>query len=158
MEVFWHQDAHYWPISPLATCTVWIAIDDSVVENGCLRVIPGSHQKKELYTHLKEDGDVVLDQRLQSKYFDESTAVDVELKAGQMSLHDVYMIHGSNPNYSARRRAGIAIRYMPGSSFLERRRPEGISNTGPRVDFSTRPLWLVRGQDLTGKNDFTIGH
>lgn len=55
MEVPWHQDGQYWPIRPLATCTVWIAIDDSVVENGCLRVIPKSHYEKTLFSHLKED-------------------------------------------------------------------------------------------------------
>ena len=43
MEVPWHQDGHYWPIRPLATTTAWIAIDDSTTENGCMRVIPGSH-------------------------------------------------------------------------------------------------------------------
>ena len=43
MEVPMHQDGHYWPIQPLATCTAWVAIDDSNVGNGCLRVIPGSH-------------------------------------------------------------------------------------------------------------------
>ena len=39
-----HQDGEYWPIVPLATCTVWIAIDEATVENGCLRYIPGSHK------------------------------------------------------------------------------------------------------------------
>ena len=48
MEVPWHQDGHYWPIRPLATCTAWVAIDDSTVENGCLRVVPGSHKNKQL--------------------------------------------------------------------------------------------------------------
>ena len=159
MEVPWHQDGHYWPINPLATCTVWIAIDDSVIENGCLRVIPRSHEKQELYTHLKEDRpDIVLNQRVQNEFFDEQAAVDVELEAGQMSLHDVYLIHGSNPNRSTRRRAGLAIRYMPGSSLFERRSPEENINAGFRVDFSTRPLWLLRGKDQTGQNDFSIGH
>lgn len=41
MAVPWHQDGQYWPIRPLATCTVWIALDDSTTDNGCLRVIPG---------------------------------------------------------------------------------------------------------------------
>ena len=44
----WHQDGEYWPIRPLATCTVWIAIDASTTKNGCLRVIPGSHRSKRL--------------------------------------------------------------------------------------------------------------
>jgi ectoine hydroxylase-related dioxygenase (phytanoyl-CoA dioxygenase family) len=43
-----HQDGEYWPIVPLATCTVWIAIDEATVENGCLRYIPGSHKQSRL--------------------------------------------------------------------------------------------------------------
>ena len=35
----WHQDGQYWPIRPLATCTVWIALDDSTTQNGCLRIL-----------------------------------------------------------------------------------------------------------------------
>jgi nitrile hydratase accessory protein len=50
-ETPWHQDGHYWPIRPLATCTVWIACDDATPENGCLRVIRGSHRRKSLYRH-----------------------------------------------------------------------------------------------------------
>ena len=44
-ETPWHQDGHYWPIRPLATCTVWVALEPSTRENGCLRVIPGSHAR-----------------------------------------------------------------------------------------------------------------
>ena len=42
-EVPWHQDRHYWPIRPLATCTAWAAMDDSAIDNGTLRCIPGSY-------------------------------------------------------------------------------------------------------------------
>ena len=55
MAVPWHQDGHYWPIRPLATCTVWVALDSSTTENGCLRVIPGSHRGEKLYAHMQED-------------------------------------------------------------------------------------------------------
>ena len=44
----WHQDGEYWSIRPLATCTVWIAVDDATTENGCLQFIPGSHRKRQL--------------------------------------------------------------------------------------------------------------
>ena len=45
----WHQDGHYWPIRPLANCTVWVALEESTIENGCLRVIPRSHRDKVLH-------------------------------------------------------------------------------------------------------------
>ena len=44
----WHQDGQYWPIRPLATCSVWLAIDDATSENGCLKFIKGSHKEKKL--------------------------------------------------------------------------------------------------------------
>ena len=47
-KVPWHQDGEYWPLKPLSTCTVWIAIDDSHQDNGCLNVIPGSHKNPTL--------------------------------------------------------------------------------------------------------------
>ena len=47
----WHQDGEYWPIRPVATCTVWIAVDDSTPENGCLRFLPGSHRERRLWPH-----------------------------------------------------------------------------------------------------------
>jgi len=159
MEVPWHQDGHYWPIRPLATCTVWLALDASTRVNGCLRVIPGSHRARHTYPHLREDrDDVVLNQRTDDTRFDGSLAVDIELQPGQMSMHDVYLIHGSNPNRSTQRRAGVAIRYMPGSSVFDRAMIAPGAASGYQVDFTNRPLWLLRGADRTGRNDFTIGH
>ncbi|MBL8669084.1 MAG: phytanoyl-CoA dioxygenase family protein [Alphaproteobacteria bacterium] len=159
MEVPWHQDGHYWPIRPLATCTAWVALDPSTRANGCLRVIPGSHRPSRLYDHMKEDRtDLVLNQRLLDGQFDPAMAVDLELEPGQMSLHDVYMIHGSAPNRSPQRRAGVAIRYMPGTSVFERGLMKPGAQSGYTVDFSTRPLWLLKGRDRTGRNDFSVGH
>ncbi|MDE0966389.1 MAG: phytanoyl-CoA dioxygenase family protein, partial [Candidatus Latescibacteria bacterium] len=51
LEVPWHQDGEYWPIAPLKTCSVWLAIDDVTSENGCMRYIPGSHKNAELFPH-----------------------------------------------------------------------------------------------------------
>lgn len=73
-----------------------------------------------------------------------------ELRAGEFSLHDVYLIHGSEPNRSTRRRAGFVIRYMPASSHYDREKACAGSNL---VDtrLADRPLFLVRGEDWTGK-------
>ncbi|MGE0802001.1 MAG: phytanoyl-CoA dioxygenase family protein [Lautropia sp.] len=158
-ETPWHQDGHYWPIRPLANVTVWVALDDSTAENGCLRVIPGSHRARVTHPHLLEDReDLSLTQRTADDAFDVAHAVDVELEAGQMSLHDVYMIHGANPNRSTRRRAGVALRYMPGTSVFERDLVTAQGRSGIPVAFATRPIWLLRGQDRTGRNDFEVGH
>jgi len=158
-ETPWHQDGHYWPIRPLANCTVWVALEPSTLENGCLRVIPRSHIAKRLHEHLHEERtDLTLNQRMAEGTFDESSAVDIELEPGQMSLHDVYMIHGARPNTSGKRRTGVALRYMPSTSVFERDLRPADGKTGVPVNFARRPLWLVRGVDRSGRNDFSVGH
>lgn len=158
-ETPWHQDGHYWPIRPLATCTVWVALEPSTRDNGCLRVIPGSHRDHQLHEHLHEDRqDLVLNQRMAEGTFDESTAVDLELQPGEMSMHDVYMIHGAKANTSTQRRTGVALRYMPGTSLFDRDLRPVDGKSGVPVSFGTRPLWLLRGVDRTGRNDFSVGH
>jgi ectoine hydroxylase-related dioxygenase (phytanoyl-CoA dioxygenase family) len=96
-----HQDGEYWPIVPLATCTVWIAIDAATVENGCLRYIPGSHKQNRLMAHeVKNDPNYTLNRELAPTEYDASTAEDLILPAGGMALHDVYIAHGSEENGS----------------------------------------------------------
>ena len=158
-ETPWHQDGHYWPIRPLANCTVWVALEPSTQENGCLRVIPGSHTAKQLYEHLHEDrNDLTLNQRMAEGTFDESQAADLELQPGEMSMHDIYMIHGAKANTSQQRRTGVALRFMPGTSLFDRSLRPSDGKTGVNVSFATRPLWLLRGEDKTGQNDFSVGH
>jgi len=158
-ETPWHQDGHYWPIRPLANCTVWVALEPSTRENGCLRVIPGSHTAKHLHPHLHEDrNDLTLNQRMAHGSFDINDAVDIELEPGQMSMHDIFMIHGAKVNTSGIRRTGVALRYMPGSSVFDRSLRPFEGQTGVPVSFATRPLWLLRGEDRTGLNDFAVGH
>jgi len=155
----WHQDGQYWPIRPLATCTVWIALEPSLKTNGCLRVIPGSHQDKVLHPHLHEDrAELTLNQSVNTDCFDPSQAQDLELQPGQMSLHDVFMIHGANANTSNQRRTGVAIRYMPTTSHFDRSLHPAKGETGLNLNFATRPLWLLKGTDACGLNDFTLGH
>ena len=156
-ETPWHQDGHYWPMRPLANCTVWVALEESVIENGCLRVIPRSHAARVTHAHLREDrADLTLNMRTRDEHFDTAGAVSLELQPGQMSLHDVFLIHGAEPNRSGKRRTGIALRYMPGTSVFER--DISLDGTGVSTAFATRPLWLLRGQDRTGRNDFKVGH
>ena len=158
LEVPWHQDGQYWPIRPRATVTVWIAIDDVDRGNGCMRVIPGSHVGGAFEHEVSDREDLVLNNVLNDPRIDLDTARDIELEAGQVSLHHVDIVHGSQPNTSGRRRAGYAIRYMPSTSLYDRTIDPGrVSATVP-LDFAQRPIWLVRGTDRHGSNDFEIGH
>ena len=109
--VSWHQDASYWPISPAKTVTVWLAIDATDTENACMRFIPGTHLKGHLTYHLSDnDENNVLFQTVpDAEYFGEP--VNIELDAGEMSLHSDMLLHGSNANNSNRRRCGLTLRY-----------------------------------------------
>tara|TARA_Y100000389_G_C17312704_1_gene438832 strand:- start:80 stop:787 length:708 start_codon:yes stop_codon:yes gene_type:complete len=119
-ETPWHQDGQYWPINPLATCTVWLAIDDATEENGCLRFIKGSHKEKKLKEHIRNDKkNLTLHQQLQKTELDESKLVNLTLKRGQISLHDVYMIHGSKENKSPNSRRAMTMRFMPLTSKFD---------------------------------------
>ncbi|NKB60923.1 MAG: phytanoyl-CoA dioxygenase family protein [Gammaproteobacteria bacterium] len=105
-ETPWHQDGDYYPIRPLETLTIWIALDDVTKDNGPMRFIPGSHKGRKLYSHhWQESGDLTINEVCDSEHFDESRAEDLLLEAGQVSFHDVYMIHGSGANSTARRRS-----------------------------------------------------
>ena len=101
---------------------------------------------------------LVLNQEVVPDQFDANSGRDDVLRAGEFSLHDVFLIHGSNPNRSARRRAGFVVRYMPATSVFERDTERQQSQAGVRFSLSRRPLWLLRGNDLSGRNDFRIGH
>lgn len=134
--VSWHQDATYWGLSGPDVITAWVALTDSNVTNGCMRVVPGSHHTQHAHddtfapTNLLSRGqEIAVD-------VDETQAVDVTLKAGEMSLHHVGLIHGSNPNRSGDRRIGFAIRYIP----------TRLRQTIGAIDSAT----LVRGVDRHG--------
>ncbi len=151
----WHQDGEYWPIRPLATCTVWLAIDESTTENGCLRVLKGSHKDRRLRRHNQNDSPALtLNQELDPSEYDESLAVDIELKAGQMSLHDIYLLHGSEANRSPRPRRGMTMRFMPTTSVFDRELATELSWKLNLTDHSARPVYLMRGTDPSGKNTF----
>lgn len=112
-RVSWHQDASYWPLSESKTVTVWLAIDDADVENACMRYLPRSHWHGHLtYTLTEDDDSNVLNQTVaDAAQFGDP--VDVELRAGEMSMHSDLLVHGSEPNQSARRRCGLTLRYCP---------------------------------------------
>jgi ectoine hydroxylase-related dioxygenase (phytanoyl-CoA dioxygenase family) len=131
--VSWHQDASYWPITPSKTATVWLAIDDADVENACMRFIPGSHHHGHLTYHLSEEDERnVLFQTVTdaAAYGD---PIDVELKAGEMSIHSDMLLHSSLANASDRRRCGLTLRYCA-------------------ADVRARQGWHLKGVLISGRD------
>ena len=111
--VSFHQDGTYWGLSSTQVTTAWIALTESTPENGCMRVVPGTH-KHQLHPHKETWADDNLLSRGQEVQVDvkEEDVVDIILQPGEMSLHHVNIIHGSNANPSDQKRIGYAPRYV----------------------------------------------
>jgi len=138
--VGWHQDTYYWPVDPKISATVWLAFEDVDEQNAAMRVIPGSHKAGLLKHSRSTDTDSVLTLELEGGQFRDDTAVSLNLKAGQISIHDDKIVHGSLANRSDRRRAGLTIRY---------------SSTIVKCDLSVNPhfkTYLCRGVDTYKHN------
>lgn len=115
-KVLWHQDGTGWPLEPVEVITFWLALDDSTPENGCLRVLPGTQRRRLLGVDEIErhnDGENVLGWGMNPADIDETQAVDLILKPGDISIHDPKIVHGSNANTSPNWRRGLTIRYIP---------------------------------------------
>ncbi len=135
-RVAWHQDASYWPLTPSKTVTVWLAIDDADVENGCMRFLAGSHEFGHLTYRPSDPGEHnVLDQTVENaeQY---GRPVNVELRAGEVSIHADLLLHGSEANDSNRRRCGLTLRYC-------------AADVRAGLDWNQKGV-IVRGEDPSG--------
>ena len=142
--IAWHQDASYWPLTPSKTVTVWLAIDDVDIDNACMRFVSGSHLHGPIAFRSSEASERnVLDQTVDDveRY---GSLVDVELAAGEASIHSDLLLHSSRENISDRRRCGLTLRYctpdvraLPG--FGWEREGVLISGTDPDQHWGNPP-------------------
>ncbi|HEV7744720.1 MAG TPA: phytanoyl-CoA dioxygenase family protein [Pyrinomonadaceae bacterium] len=130
--VSWHQDSHYWGLSEPRLVSAWIALTDSTIENGCLRVVPGTHTRNFAHLEKPQQANILNRGQTVSDALNEAAAVDIVLRAGEMSLHHANLVHGSKPNTSAGARVGVAVRYV---------------STAVRQEKFHIPVILARGQD-----------
>ena len=136
--VGWHQDGTYWNLRPPTVVTAWIALSPSLSDNGCLRVMPGTHTEPMMPQRETYQPENALSRGQElAVQVDESKAVDLNLQPGEMSLHHIWIVHGSALNTSPDTpRIGIAVRYT---------RPEVVQES-PHKPMAL----LVRGQDDCG--------
>jgi ectoine hydroxylase-related dioxygenase (phytanoyl-CoA dioxygenase family) len=115
--VLWHQDGAGWPLEPMDVITLWLAVDESTTENGCLRIIPGSQGQQFHALRQRPDIDNVLGAESIAD-IDESSAVDLVLQPGDVEVHHPNILHASDGNTSPQRRCGLTIRYIPTSTRI----------------------------------------
>ncbi|KGE18748.1 phytanoyl-CoA dioxygenase family protein [Paenibacillus wynnii] len=139
----WHEDSAYWKGRADHfdyITTVWLALDRSNQENGCMRVIPGTH--KNGFSEYEAVDSQVHTFGSQIKNVDESQAVSFVLEPGQCSLHDSRIIHGAEANNSPYRRCGYTMRYFS----------TDIKITSLDVNGDPFKIWLARGENLAGNH------
>jgi non-heme Fe2+,alpha-ketoglutarate-dependent halogenase len=113
IHISWHQDHAYFGLKPPTIITAWLALNEVTRHNGCMRVVPGSHQsgtQKHVETY---DKDNLLSRGQALTDVDDSKAVDIVLKPGEFSLHHGHLFHSSEPNVSDDRRIGFAMMFIP---------------------------------------------
>jgi len=128
ISVGWHRDGKYSGFGSRNSTTAWVALGPSTVENGCLRAVPASRRDV--------DGQ------------NPAEAVDVVLQAGQMSLHDADILHGSSANRSGEKRVGFVIRYITPDAFSHQGKV--LAEGGTRRVADRAGLLLARGDAGAG--------
>jgi chlorinating enzyme len=148
-RVPWHEDSSYWKgllEPPLDVVTVWLALDRSDQENGCMRVIPGSHMLGGYseYEPVDDKDNNVFGTQITATQFDESKAIDLVLDSNHASLHDGRIMHASEPNLSTRRRCGYTMRYF--------------SATAKYIGYKAhKHIYMARGRDRADNTYFEPG-
>ena len=139
-RVPWHEDSSYWRdmLAPMEVVTVWLAIDPSLPENGCMKVIPRTQGGG-----FSEYEDVdkkfnVFPTEIKRHQFDESQAVSCILQPNHCSLHDGRLMHGSDPNRSPIRRCGYTMRYVSSRVKFNQEK------------YPWHQVYLARGRNLAG--------
>ena len=133
--VSWHQDSAYYGLDPHDVITLWLAFTNSSPENGCVRILPRTHLGEEFVHNETYATNNLLARGQSIEKIDDSNPVDLELKAGQFSMHHERLVHGSAPNTSNDRRLGMSFTYLP---------------TNVRCSLAGRTAILVRGVDEFG--------
>ncbi|SMF48280.1 chlorinating enzyme [Tistlia consotensis] len=111
--VSWHQDLTYWGLDGDRLVTAWVALTDATPENGCMRMLPGSHRAGRRAHHDGRAADNILHrgQTIALGAGEEAAVRDLPLAAGEASLHHGWTLHASNPNRTAGRRIGLTVQY-----------------------------------------------
>ncbi|MEP6748215.1 MAG: phytanoyl-CoA dioxygenase family protein, partial [Bacteroidota bacterium] len=112
----WHLDTPFWSFSDRRALSIWVALDDATLENGCLYFIPGTF-KSTTYENpgIGKNMDQIFEFYPQ---FRRLASVAVPMKAGSCSFHNGLTVHGAGANMTNGFRRAMTCAYMPdGATF-----------------------------------------
>jgi hypothetical protein len=108
----WHQDWHYW--HGATKTSIWIALDDASPENGCLKVMPGSHLS--VVEMRGDDSDAPgFGSRSDEKDLPDFPIVSLPASAGDGVVFSDLLLHSSHPNQSGEDRWAYISTYRDAS-------------------------------------------
>jgi ectoine hydroxylase-related dioxygenase (phytanoyl-CoA dioxygenase family) len=147
-----HQDMGYWPASTpdTRTATCSLAVSDSLLANGCIRFIPGSHKPGRLLPH-RPSGDAGNHDRSQSHTLEldlpaSAVVVDQEVRRGSITVHDEWVVHGSLGNRSAQWRKTYVIAYRSAATVAHERAIGFTHSHNDTVNWQTALALSLEGQ------------
>lgn len=118
----WHQDQAYWiETSDRRTATCWLAVDDSTVDNGCMRFLPGTHREP-VRPHRPLHGDREASHTLVTDLRPGEEPTPVEIRRGDITVHCEGVLHGSGGNRTASRRRAYIVAFRTEDTVREERR------------------------------------
>lgn len=112
----WHLDAPYWAFHSRQTISIWIALEDATLQNGCLFFLPGTHKEATFEN-------VTIGQNFGGLFtvypqWAEREPACAAMKAGTASFHNGLTAHGAGPNITPHTRAAMTCAFMPnGATF-----------------------------------------
>ena len=107
----WHLDTPFWSFSDRNAISIWVALDDATLENGCLFFIPGSHKQTSFdKITIGRNMDGIFEVYPQLK---NASPVAAPMKAGSCSFHNGLTVHGANANMTNGFRRAMSCAYMP---------------------------------------------
>ncbi|CAF3129458.1 unnamed protein product [Rotaria sp. Silwood2] len=121
----WHFDVTYWSFTSLHAISVWIALDDSTLENGCMYFMPDSHKviERRYYESNNTFSEIKIGKNMADIFaiypeLKQMPTVAVPMKAGSASFHSGHLIHGANANMTPGRRPAMTIQMMPDNTVF----------------------------------------
>jgi phytanoyl-CoA hydroxylase len=140
----WHQDEYYIPTRDRSLGAAWIAIDDATIENGCLWIIPGSHQSGIIMRRIPgRNPEFAEADTLDISAYGEDRCVPVDVKAGSVVFFHGYVLHSSRRNKTADCfRMALVNHYMSAESLLPWDQDGKLSPTD-----DLRDIVMVAGTD-----------
>jgi phytanoyl-CoA hydroxylase len=106
----WHQDSYYFNFDQQPQVGLWLAISEATLENGCLSVLPGSHENPVL-THVPDRREGANQGYLEILDTDEAEAIPVLMEPGDLLVFNSYLLHKSVDNRGTGRRAAMVYHY-----------------------------------------------